>query len=492
MRGSSAALTLAILLAAAGVRAQDVGAEDAEAQAVETQAVEAQAVDVQDGPAEDPIGHGTRQGKGDSRGPGAGDGTGRPPPSDDLAPAPPVDAPDGASKSSLAFTVGDGSVTFVPSMQYRLRYFHDDGRDFLPAGETDRVRHRARLGLSASYDDRLTTFIQLQDARSFGEESDPSGDFSADGFDLHQGYLQLGGDEGFVRLGRQEMNFSNERLLGVNQYAERARSFDGARAVAERGGARLDVGWALVRDFATNAEPVGYGKRHVGAADLRYELAKAFVPDVFVLFEGDTESDLRRVSAGGNLDGRFGGKVFFDYHAEAWIQYGNEAQPLEVTYWGNLSSFLLKATVDLPSKPFVYVEATFVSGDDDPTDDVIRTFTQPYPRGHRVLGQMDYFLNFRRDTDERGLRDLSARVGWKPFGLAMDATVHLFDSLAERPDQLSHYGWELDFRMRKRMLDDHLGVDAVYAFFVPGELIAPTVTDPSLEHFAYIILDSKF
>lgn len=446
--------------------------------------------------------HGSRSGEGDSRGPGAGDGTGRPPPEDEQPQEPASPAAEERKEplipsrpdpmSPLAISIGDGALRFIPSLQYRIRYFHDDGRDFVSGGENDRIRHRARLGMAAVYDDVVTSFVQFQDVRFYGEESDPSGDFSADGLDLHQGYMQFGTGESYVRLGRQEFNFNNERLLGANQYAERVRSFDGARAVAERGGATLDVGWALVRDYATNAEPVGAGKRHIVAGDLKYEMHRAFVPDVFVLFEGDTETDLRRVTAGGEINGTFGDQVYFDYHAEGWVQYGKENDVAPVTYWANLTSFLFRANVDVATKPYLYLEATFVSGDEDPTDDVISTFTQPYSRAHRVLGQMDYFINFIRDTDERGVRDLSSRVGFKPFGLAMDATVHIFDAMEGRADELSHYGWEVDFRMRRRFLDGHVGFDTVYAFFVPGELIAPQVADPELEHFAYVILDTLF
>lgn len=485
MKGSSIVTALAMLLAAGTARAQ---ADALDGQVVHQPSGE---VDVDEGEPE--LEHGSRQGDGDSRGPGRGDGSGAERAPEESEPDESAGAgPDAGGESPLAFSVGDGSVRFVPSMQYRLRFVHHDGRDFLPGGEIDVLRHRARLGMAASYERRLTTFVQLQDVRTFGEELDPSGDFTADGFDLHQGYMQLGRDEGFVRLGRQELDLNNERLVGVNHYTERTRSFDGARAIAERGGARLDVAWALVRDYSTNAEPVTYGSRHIAAADLRYEMSRLFVPDLLVLFEGDTNTDLRRVSAGGNLRGAFGGGVYFDYYAEAWMQYGKENEPLPVTYWANLSSFLLQANVDVASKPFLYLEATFVSGDEDPTDDLVTTFTQPYPRAHRVLGQMDYFINFRPDTNERGVRDLSSRVGWKPFGLAMDATFHIFDAMVDRGDGLNHYGWELDLRMRRRFLDGHLGVDTVYAFFVPGDLIAPHVADPGLEHFAYVILDSVF
>src|SRR5512141_1619612 len=49
---------------------------------------------------------------------------------------------------------------------------------------------RARLGLEATVSERAKVFLQVQDARTFGEESSTV-DASADRLDLHQGWLEL-------------------------------------------------------------------------------------------------------------------------------------------------------------------------------------------------------------------------------------------------------------------------------------------------------------
>jgi hypothetical protein len=49
---------------------------------------------------------------------------------------------------------------------------------------------RTRIGVLATLPKNISAFVQLQDVRLWGSESSTT-DFSADGFDLHQGYLDL-------------------------------------------------------------------------------------------------------------------------------------------------------------------------------------------------------------------------------------------------------------------------------------------------------------
>ncbi|NIQ59248.1 MAG: hypothetical protein GWN71_39575, partial [Gammaproteobacteria bacterium] len=64
---------------------------------------------------------------------------------------------------------------------------------------------RTRAELKVALGDAVTAFIQLQDVRVFGEEDGTLSDYSADGLDLHQGWVELGDPdaEGWaVRVGR--------------------------------------------------------------------------------------------------------------------------------------------------------------------------------------------------------------------------------------------------------------------------------------------------
>jgi hypothetical protein len=95
---------------------------------------------------------------------------------------------------------------------------------------------RARLGLEASLGKGAKVFLQVQDARTFGEEASTV-DASADRLDLHQGWLELtrptGALELVLRAGRQELTLGNERLIGPVGWSNTGRS-DALEGVTRR------------------------------------------------------------------------------------------------------------------------------------------------------------------------------------------------------------------------------------------------------------------
>ena len=73
-------------------------------------------------------------------------------------------------------------------------------------------------------------FIQIQDSRKFGDATNTLTDGSADLLDFHQAFFFISdfATEGLnVKLGRQEVAFANQRLIGAVGWHNVARSFDG-------------------------------------------------------------------------------------------------------------------------------------------------------------------------------------------------------------------------------------------------------------------------
>ncbi|PIW83972.1 MAG: hypothetical protein COZ96_00555, partial [Nitrospirae bacterium CG_4_8_14_3_um_filter_70_85] len=93
-----------------------------------------------------------------------------------------------------------------------------DIRDFNPDTGTDVVNsQRARLSVKVD-NEQYHGFVQVQDARVWGEETDTLSDASADSLDMHQAFLKVDDvlDTGVgVQVGRQEINFADERLVGA-------------------------------------------------------------------------------------------------------------------------------------------------------------------------------------------------------------------------------------------------------------------------------------
>ena len=74
---------------------------------------------------------------------------------------------------------------------------------------------RARLNITASLEQDVNVFIQLQDVRLWGEESDTFTDYNADNFDFHQAYMDIKdmGDTALsLRIGRQAIGLGGQRL----------------------------------------------------------------------------------------------------------------------------------------------------------------------------------------------------------------------------------------------------------------------------------------
>ncbi|MBI4480853.1 MAG: alginate export family protein, partial [Acidobacteria bacterium] len=86
-----------------------------------------------------------------------------------------------------------------------------------------RVRLNARLRLT----DTITGVVQLQDSRLWGQEVSTASNDS--NLDLHQAYLQVDrflAPHLSLRLGRQELAYGNERLVGAFGWDNIGRSFD--------------------------------------------------------------------------------------------------------------------------------------------------------------------------------------------------------------------------------------------------------------------------
>ncbi|MGD8869741.1 MAG: alginate export family protein, partial [Gemmatimonadales bacterium] len=108
---------------------------------------------------------------------------------------------------------------------------------------------RIRGGVDASLLDWMGVYLQLQDARAWGTESNTLTDADADNFDLHQGYAELGRTKAFsARLGRQEFALADERLIGAVGWSNTGRSFDGVRLLGEASGTTWTLFWYNVAE----------------------------------------------------------------------------------------------------------------------------------------------------------------------------------------------------------------------------------------------------
>jgi hypothetical protein len=303
---------------------------------------------------------------------------------------------------------------------------------------------RARASLLAALDGDVSIFVQIQDVRIWGEESNTLSDFSANNFDLHQGYLALGkqGDSFFGRFGRQEVNFGGQRLVGAVGWTQQGRSFDGARlegagdwGVVRVLGARLgnDVSPFIDKDAALLG---GYGTIDVSSSQ---------DVDAYVLYNyGAEDEDLmfgstKQVTYGARWVGDAAGLT---YRAEGSLQTGDRVGR-------DVSAFMIGGRL---GHAFGDFQATlwydYLSGSDDPANGDVKVFDTLFATNHKFYGYADLFLNIPADTDGQGLQDASVKLSYSPHeDWQVAADVHSF-ALAKKGDLSSgHLGEEVDLTL---------------------------------------------
>lgn len=393
--------------------------------------------------------------------------------------------------ATLATTVGDANaqeLTATPLGEYLVRFRHVEGHDFAPGGVDNFVRHRARFGLRFAYGEELQALLQVQDVRVWGEETDTLGDYSADGFDLHQGYMEIAFEpELRLRIGRQEIGYLNHRLIGTVGFAEQARSFDAVRLMARALDQRLSIDLMYARTLDDLPEG-SLAADDVFAGALKLQLNDWFQPALIAVVDLNSATDRIRFTNGLVLQADFTFGLRFSL--EGYLQAGGATiDEADVSYFAWMFATHIRYTfVDMTVAPYVELFAELLSGDDDPADPDETTFDTLFATNHRYYGEMDFFLNLPRDTAERGLVDTGAAFGAQLFDIAFARlAVHVFLTMADQGGD-SSYGQEVDLTFGLKP-NPHLSFDVNYSVFIPGKAFVES-GDP--EHFVYTTARASF
>jgi hypothetical protein len=117
------------------------------------------------------------------------------------------------------------------------------GNRFTEGQDDMYLLQRFRLGVQIKPLSWLQMYIQGQDSRvSFTDKANPAP--YRDSADLRQAWIQLGQSEkgpATVRVGRQELAYGEERLVGASNWGNTARVFDAVKAQFRHGGYHLDA-----------------------------------------------------------------------------------------------------------------------------------------------------------------------------------------------------------------------------------------------------------
>lgn len=357
---------------------------------------------------------------------------------------------------------------------------------------------RSRLAVKALPAENVRVYIQAQDSRVFGSERDAAGFntlSNTKNLDLHQGYFEMKYflfQELTVRLGRQELSYGNERLVGAVGWHNVGRSFDGALF-------RFDFEHILIDAFGMNtAEIQSYSPIATSAStayvrdegqtfcgmNMMMKSIKDHKLDTYLLYQWNrnqtvpNEDDLQRFTLGTHARGAFDS---FSYEGELAYQGGSMTGT-------DISAHLLtmnagytfeEAILNKVSVGYEYLSGTSA------VDTKYGSFDPVYHTGHKFYGFMDYFINIPANTSGRGLTDSFARLTFKFSNqMSANAWIHNF-TLAQNLANENAIGQEIDltssFRYNNVVTFD-LGISA----FAPAPVMRVFFGKPDLAFWGYL------
>ena len=375
--------------------------------------------------------------------------------------------------------------------QVRPRFEYRDPLALPDGGAETFTSMRTRLDMRASLDDNLAAFIQIQDVRLWGSEGNTLGDFSANGLDIHQAYIELGKgvDGGFMgRFGRQEVNFGGQRLIGSVNWAQQARSFDGIRVGSGGSVGNIDVFAAKLADaqagdIEAEADLVSaYGTWDItGTQDL----------DLYWIYDhrSDNEADPGDQKTNRHTFGtRWVGNVSrLTYRAEGSYQTGQ-------LLGTDVSAFMFggRLAYGFGGKASVTLWYDYLSGDGDLDDDTLKVFDTLFATNHKFYGFADLFLNIPLHTGGRGLQDMAIKGTYRPHSdwlLRLD--LHSFHMADKGPLVSGHFGEEVDL-VGSWKYNKYMNLSAGFSYVFQNDGWAEIGRlDKDLTWF-YVMLDANF
>ena len=352
--------------------------------------------------------------------------------------------------------------------------------------DSDHLLQRFRVGTRIVPTDRLQLAAELQDARAFGFDRTDGG--VRDVLDVRQAWVRLGREKDWLDLtvGRQKLAYGSERVIGGAEWANTARVFDAAKLSVHHAGVRVDVFSSAV---VTN-EPESPDHRQKGhTLNGAYGSISGWIPgatiEPYVLVrrlptatgEQGERGSARSDTFGTRLAGRIGPS--WAYEAELLAQRGRVARSqLRASAW---MAQVQRLFPSVSWKPSLLAEANYASGDDAPTDGLVKTFDQLYPTNHSIYGVADRVGRRNTQNGRLGLHlrprpGLTFKVEGNAFWLASrhDGLYAAGGGLAVRPvpggAASTFVGHEVDFIVDYR-LSRHYDLGAQFGHLFPGGFV---------------------
>ncbi len=348
------------------------------------------------------------------------------------------------------------------------------------------LRTRLNVGVAATED--VKVFVQFQDSRVWGGAGGTIAG-SAPALDAHQAYFTVSNvfDTDFsAKVGRQEINIGNQRLVGAVGWHNIGRTFDAA--ILKYAGE--NASFQVLASRLVGATGVATGQSLYGVT-VTYPYEGGRVEGLGLL---DTDSGIITggADAGERLRSRitagaaaYGAKSDFDYELEGYYQTGDvfEAGTGEL---GSLGAYLASAkvgyTVNSDNKLRIGGLFTLVSGDEDGADGDVGNFNTLFATNHKFYGFMDYFIG--PGSFAKGLQDIGLSLSvMAKEDLKLSVDLHQFSGTEVASGLDDVYGQEIDVTLNYKY-NSAMTIVAGVSAFMPGDDFVGA--DPDNAYWGYI------
>ena len=259
------------------------------------------------------------------------------------------------------------------------------------AYELERIRGGMRIRPTSW----LSTYVQFHDLHALGLPLKYTAANMRDNFDFRQAYAEFHLKQVKLFAGRQLLNFGNERVIGISDWTQTSRSFDGFDArIGDKN--RVDLFSAsVVNIYPTSLDMHAGGLNYHGV----YGSINSWVPrttvEPFVLVKAmprvlsqqniyGTETE---VTPGLRVQGFPGWNV--DYDVTGTLQRGSYSN--NSIHAGSLLAKAGYMAASMPWKPHLVAEYDYATGNSHRNAQRISTFDQQYPSNHNAFGLVDLF-----------------------------------------------------------------------------------------------------
>jgi hypothetical protein len=373
-------------------------------------------------------------------------------------------------------------------VQLRAREENQSSDDYTSGNDAVYVLTRFWGGLEVRPTKSLTAYIQFVDAHALGLPLYYVAANQRDVFDGRQASLEYHAKNVQTFAGRQELRYGDERLLGISNWTNTSRTFDGFLGrIGDKN--RLDLfSTSVVVIHASSLDKHGAGLTFHGAVGTITTWVPHAVLQPFVYIRAlprvtslqSTHGTETEVTPGAEVSGKYPVGLFFDMLGA--LQRGSYANDTISAAVGYLKAGYCAEQIRW--KPRLAGEYDYASGNPNMTSGSTRigTFDQQYPSNHNAFGLTDLF-GFQNIKQERINLELAparkltllTQQEWLQVSTVHDSVYSGSGTAKVKPPTggflSDDIGREFDASGQYAFLGNNLTLNAGVGHFSPGTLM---------------------